>query len=129
AEKESPAVAGARKLYLPAFAAAMRNKGLTITLAVVVLVLSGLLTTRMGSEFVPSLDEGDIALHAIRIPGTSLTTAVEMQYELEKTIKVFPEVDSIFTKIGTAEIATDPMPPSVADVFLILKPPSEWQGS
>jgi cobalt-zinc-cadmium resistance protein CzcA len=107
----------------------MRNKGLTVTLAAVIVVLSGLLTTRMGSEFVPSLNEGDIALHAIRIPGTSLTTAVEMQYELEKTIKAFDEVDRIFTKIGTAEIATDPMPPSVADVFVILKPPSEWQGS
>ena len=129
AEKESPAVAWARKVYIPALAAAMRNKGLTVTLAVVIVVLSGLLTTRMGSEFVPSLNEGDIALHAIRIPGTSLTTAVEMQYELEKTIKAFDEVDRIFTKIGTAEIATDPMPPSVADVFVILKPPSEWQGS
>jgi cobalt-zinc-cadmium resistance protein CzcA len=129
AEKESAAVTWARKVYIPALAAAMRNKGLTVTLAVVIVVLSGLLTTRMGSEFVPSLNEGDIALHAIRIPGTSLTTAVEMQYELEKTIKAFDEVDRIFTKIGTAEIATDPMPPSVADVFVILKPPSEWQGS
>lgn len=128
AEKESPAVAWARKAYLPALAAAMHNKGLTVTLAVVIVVLSGLLTTRMGSEFVPSLNEGDIALHAIRIPGTSLTTAIEMQHELENTIKAFHEVDRIFTKIGTAEIATDPMPPSVADVFVILKPPSEWQG-
>lgn len=128
AEKESPAVAWARKIYLPMLAAAMRNKGLTVTLAVVILVLSGLLTTRMGSEFVPSLDEGDIALHAIRIPGTSLTTAIEMQNELEKTIKAFPEVDRAFAKIGTAEIATDPMPPSVADIFVILKPPSEWAG-
>ncbi|MEO6563293.1 MAG: CusA/CzcA family heavy metal efflux RND transporter [Nitrosospira sp.] len=128
AEKESPAVAWARKIYLPMLAAAMRNKGLTVTLAVVILVLSGLLTTRMGSEFVPSLDEGDIALHAIRIPGTSLTTAIEMQNELEKTIKAFPEVDRAFAKIGTAEIATDPMPPSVADIFVILKPSSEWAG-
>ncbi len=128
AEKESPAVAWARKIYLPALAAAMRNKGLTITLAVVILVLSGLLTTRMGSEFVPSLNEGDIALHAIRIPGTSLTTAIEMQNELERVIKTFPEVERVFAKIGTAEIAIDPMPPSVADLFIILKPQSEWAG-
>jgi cobalt-zinc-cadmium resistance protein CzcA len=128
AEKESSAVAWAKKIYLPALAAAMRNRGLTVTLAVVILVLSGLLTTRMGSEFVPSLNEGDIALHAIRIPGTSLTTAIEMQNELEKAIKMFPEVDRVFAKIGTAEIATDPMPPSVADIFVILKPPSEWTG-
>jgi len=128
AEKESPAVAWAKKIYLPIFAAAMRNKSLTITLAVVILVLSGLLTTRMGSEFVPSLNEGDIALHALRIPGTSLTTAIEMQNELEQTIKTFPEVERVFSKIGTAEIATDPMPPSVADTFAILKPQSEWPG-
>ena len=128
AEKESPIVAWAKKVYVPALAAAMHNKALTVTLTVVIVVLSGLLTTRMGSEFIPSLNEGDIALHAIRIPGTSLTTAVEMQDELEKTIKTFPEVDRVFSKIGTAEIATDPMPPSVADTFVILKPPSEWPG-
>jgi cobalt-zinc-cadmium resistance protein CzcA len=81
----------------------------------------------LGSEFVPGLDEGDIALHALRIPGTSLSTAIEMQNALEKTIKTFPEVDKIFAKIGTAEIATDPVPPSVADNFVILKPRSEWR--
>ncbi|MDN5752749.1 MAG: CusA/CzcA family heavy metal efflux RND transporter, partial [Nitrosospira sp.] len=128
AEKESFLVAWAKRLYVPALAAAMRNKALTVTLAVVIVVLSGLLTTRMGSEFVPSLNEGDIALHAIRIPGTSLTTAIEMQNELEKVIKTFPEVERTFSKIGTAQIATDPMPPSVADIFIILKPRSEWPG-
>ena len=128
AEKESIAVAWAKKAYVPALNAVMRNKELTITIAVVIMVLSGLLATRMGSEFVPSLNEGDIALHAIRIPGTSLTTAIEMQSELEKTIRTFPEVDRVFGKIGTAEIATDPMPPNVADIFIILKPKSEWNG-
>jgi cobalt-zinc-cadmium resistance protein CzcA len=126
-EKESAAVAWAKKMYLPLLSAAMHNRALTITIAVVVVALSGLLTTRMGSEFIPSLNEGDIALHAIRIPGTSLTTAIEMQHELEKTIKAFPEVERVFAKIGTAEIATDPMPPSVADIFVILKPRSEWR--
>lgn len=128
AEKENVLVTWAKKIYVPALAAAMRSKALTVTLAVVIVVLSGLLTTRMGSEFVPSLNEGDIALHAIRIPGTSLTTATEMQNELEKRIRTFPEVDRTFSKIGTAQIATDPMPPSVADIFIILKPPSEWPG-
>ncbi len=127
-EKESTTVVWAKKAYVPARNAAMRNKELTITIAVVIMVLSGLLATRMGSEFVPSLNEGDIALHAIRIPGTSLTTAIEMQSELEKTIRSFPEVDRVFGKIGTAEIATDPMPPNVADIFIILKPQSEWNG-
>jgi cobalt-zinc-cadmium resistance protein CzcA len=128
AEKESRVVVWAKKVYVPALAASMRNKGLTVTLAIVIMVLSGLLTTRMGSEFVPSLNEGDIALHAIRIVGTSLTTSIEMQNEVEKAIKAFPEVERTFSKIGVAQIATDPMPPSVADIFVILKPESEWPG-
>ena len=107
-EKESTAVAWSKKIYLPVLDAAMRNKGMTITLAIVIVVLAALLGTRMGSEFLPALDEEDIALHAIRIPGTSLTTAIEMQNELEKTIRAFPEVERVFAKIGTAEIATDP---------------------
>lgn len=127
-EEERGIVRWAKRMYLPMLNASMRNQGLTITIAIVIVVLSILLTTRLGSEFVPSLNEGDIALHAIRIPGTSLTTAIEMQNELEKTIKTFVEVDRVFSKIGTAEIATDPMPPSVADVFIMLKPQSEWTG-
>ena len=127
-ETESSAMAWAKKTYLPVLKATMRNRELTVTIAVVIVILSGLLITRVGSEFVPSLNEGDIALHAIRIPSTSLTTAIEMQNELEKAIKIFPEVEKVFSKIGTAEIATDPMPPSVADVFIILKPQSKWTG-
>jgi len=85
-----------------------------------------LMATRMGSEFIPSLDEHDIALHALRIPGTSLSQAIEMQAQLERTIKAFPEVEAVFAKLGTAEIATDPMPPSVADTFVMLKPREQW---
>jgi cobalt-zinc-cadmium resistance protein CzcA len=128
-EKESPGMAWAKKIYAPMLTATMRNRELTVTVAIVIVILSGLLMTRVGSEFVPSLNEGDIALHAIRIPGTSLTAAIEMQNELEAVIKKFPEVERIFSKIGTAEIATDPMPPSVADTFVILKPQSEWSGA
>lgn len=84
------------------------------------------LFTRLGSEFVPSLDEGDVALHALRIPGTSLSQSISMQHELENTIKQIPEVVDVFAKIGTAEVATDPMPPSVADGYVILKPRSKW---
>lgn len=127
-EKEGAAVEWAKKIYAPALDAALANKELTVAVAVVIVVLSLLLTTRMGSEFVPSLDEEDIALHALRIPGTSLTTAIEMQNELEETIKRFVEVERVFSKIGTAEIATDPMPPSVADIFIIIKPQSQWSG-
>jgi len=80
----------------------------------------------MGREFIPSLDEGDIALHALRIPGTSLSQSVQMQHALEARITEFPEVETVFGKIGTPDIATDPMPPSVSDNFVILKPRSEW---
>lgn len=125
-EKEQYLIRLAKRGYAPIFNKVMDNKALVLTLAIAAVVLSGLLTTRMGSEFVPSLNEGDIALHALRIPGTSLTQAVDMQKELEHTVKSFPQVDRIFAKIGTAEIASDPMPPNVADNFIMLKPKSEW---
>lgn len=127
-DKENRVVEYSKRTYLPMLNWVLRNRALTVTLAVTVMVLSGLLATRLGSEFVPSLNEGDIALHAIRIPGTSLTTAIEMQNELEEKIKTFAEVERVFSKIGTAEIATDPMPPSVADIFIILKDQDEWEG-
>jgi heavy metal efflux system protein len=125
-EKENFVMQWAKKIYTPVLDWTLVNKAVVLTLAITTVVLSGLLLTRMGSEFVPSLDEGDIALHALRIPGTSLGQAVTMQEELEKTIKTFPQIDKVYAKLGTAEIATDPMPPSVADTFLILKPRSEW---
>jgi heavy metal efflux system protein len=116
----------ARKVYRPGLDFVLENRAPTVAAAVVVVVLSVLLATRMGAEFVPSLNEGDIALQALRIPGTSLTQAIEMQQAVEKRIKAFPEVDKVFAKIGTAEIATDPMPPNVADIFVMLKPQSAW---
>ena len=125
-EKENKVMQWAKRIYTPVLDWTLVNKAVVLTFAITTVVLSGLLLTRMGSEFVPSLDEGDIALHALRIPGTSLSQAVTMQQELEKTIKTFPQVDKVYAKLGTAEIATDPMPPSVADTFLILKPRSEW---
>ena len=125
-EKEQYLIRLAKRGYQPIYKVVMDNKPLVLTLAVASVVLSGLLTTRMGSEFVPSLNEGDIALHALRIPGTSLSQAIEMQKELEHTVKLFPQVDTIFAKIGTAEVASDPMPPNVADNFVMLKPKSEW---
>ncbi|VEH37537.1 HelA protein [Legionella sainthelensi] len=80
----------------------------------------------MGGEFIPSLDEGDIAMHAMRIPGTSLTQSIEMQDLVEQRVRQFPEVKTVFAKLGTAEVATDPMPPNVADTFIILKPRKDW---
>ncbi len=125
-EKEIFLMRWAKKAYTPVLNLAMHNRAFVITTASVLLVLSGLLAMRMGSEFLPSLDEGDLLVHALRIPGTSLSQAVEMQHVLEKKIKEFPEVQTVFSKIGTAEIATDPMPPSVADTFIMLKPRSDW---
>ncbi|PPC92935.1 MAG: CusA/CzcA family heavy metal efflux RND transporter [Methylotenera sp.] len=125
-EKEQRFITWSKTHYLPLLRWTMLNKALVMTIVVVSVGLSGLLASRMGSEFIPSLDEGDIALHALRIPGTSLTQALEMQKELEHTVKSFPQVERIFSKIGLAEIATDPMPPSVADNFIMLKPKSEW---
>ncbi len=125
-EKENRLMSWAKQGYKPLLNWALINKPIVLTVAIVSVVLSGLVATRMGSEFIPSLNEGDFALHAMRIPGTSLTQAVEMQAELERTVKAFPEVDKIFAKIGTAEVATDPMPPNVADNFVMLKPQSEW---
>ena len=94
--------------------------------AVVLLALTGVLATRLGTEFIPSLDEGDVAVHAMRVPGTSLTQAVHMQHVLEKRIAQLPEVERVFSRIGTAEVANDPMPPSVADTFVMIKPRKDW---
>ncbi|QND81993.1 CusA/CzcA family heavy metal efflux RND transporter [Pseudoxanthomonas mexicana] len=125
-EKDTRLMQWARRAYAPALAWALRRRGPVVAGALATVVLCGLLATRLGSEFVPSLDEGDIAMHAMRIPGTSLDQAVHMQSTLEARIKQFPEVYRVFGKLGTAEVATDPMPPSVADTFIMLRPRSEW---
>jgi cobalt-zinc-cadmium resistance protein CzcA len=115
-----------RKGYEPALRLAIAHRWPVVTFAAALVLLAGLQTTRMGTEFVPNLDEGDVALHALRIPGTSLTQAIDMQTALEARLSGFPEVAHVFTKIGTAEVATDPMPPNVADTFVVLKPRMEW---
>jgi len=125
-EKENPVVRWAERAYRPTLLTAMRNRVATVAVAGALMVVTGAMAMRLGSEFLPSLDEGDLLVHALRIPGTSLTTAIEMQHTLERTFKTYPEVDYVFSKIGTAEIATDPMPPSVADTYVMLKPREEW---
>jgi cobalt-zinc-cadmium resistance protein CzcA len=125
-EKENWFMRLARWTYMPLLNSSIRNRGLVASLAALLVVASGYAASRMGGEFIPSLDEGDIAMHAMRIPGTSLTQAVDMQVKLEAAIKEFPEVKEVFAKIGTAEVATDPMPPNVADNFVMLKPRGEW---
>lgn len=125
-EKESPVISGAKSLYRPALRVAMRFRWLVLGGATTLVAVCLWLATTLGSEFIPQLDEGDIALHALRIPGTGLEQSIEMQSQLEERLKAFPEVDKVFAKIGTPEVATDPMPPSVADTFVILKPRSQW---
>ena len=126
AEHDNTLMRWARRGYAPLLALAMRARFALLTLTLALVVACGWLATRMGSEFIPSLDEGDIALHALRIPGTSLTQAVQMQEQLEATLKTAPEVERAFAKIGTAQIATDPMPPNVADTFIVLKDRKHW---
>src|SRR3546814_6133445 len=94
--------------------------------AFLLVVLAGLGATRLGSEFIPQLDEGDIAMHALRITGTSLSQSIEMQEALEARIREFPEVERVFAKIGTPDVATDTIPPSVADNFIMLKTREDW---
>ena len=83
-------------------------------------------STSLGQEFIPSLDEKNIAMHALRIPSTALTQSQAMQFAVEKTVSRFPQVAFVFSKTGTAEIASDPMPPSASDTFIILKPREAW---
>ncbi len=125
-EKENVFMRGARRAYEPMLHAALGARGFVVTGAAALVLLCLLVAAQMGREFIPGLDEGDIAMHALRIPGTSLSQAVQMQDMLEKRIKEFPEVKEIFSKLGTAEIATDPMPPNVADCFIILQPRRDW---
>ena len=125
-EKESVIIVKSKGLYEPVLKLAMKFRMAVVGCASLLVLFSVWLASTLGSEFAPQLNEGDIALHAMRIPGTGLEQAVEMQRILEQTIKGFPEVDKVFARIGTAEVATDPMPPNVADNFVILKPRSEW---
>jgi cobalt-zinc-cadmium resistance protein CzcA len=126
AARENVVMRGALRLYRPVLDQGLRYRRSVLGAAVLLVLASGLLATQLGREFVPELDEGDVAMHALRIPGTSLSQAVKMQGQLEAALIGVPELSHIFSKIGTPDVATDPMPPSVADTFLIFKPRSEW---
>lgn len=125
-EKENFIMRIAKGIYAPLLRASLASRSVVAAGAVVIVVLSLLLAMRMGREFIPNLDEGDFAVHSLRIPGTNLSQAIHLQNAVESKFKEFPEVKETFSKIGTAEVATDPMPPSVADGFVIMKPRSEW---
>ena len=125
-EKESPIIVGAKYVYRPILLGALKFRWLVLVVVGVLVLISIWLATRLGSEFIPQLDEGDIALHAMRIPGTGIDQAVDMQKLLELTIMAYPQVHTVFAKTGTAEVATDAMPPNVTDTFVMLKPRHVW---
>lgn len=125
-EKENVITAKAKSIYGPLLEKTMKFPGQILAVSIVITFASFLLFFKLGQEFVPTLDEKDIALHAVRIPSTSLTQSTAMQLEVENTLTSFPEVAFAFSKTGTAEMASDPMPPNVSDTFVMLKPPSEW---
>lgn len=125
-EKHNPIMRGAEWLYRPVLQASLRLRWLVLLLAFSTIAGTGWLASTMGSEFIPQLDEGDVTVQALRTPGTSLQQSIEMQDILERRLLEFPEVQEVFSRIGTPEIASDPMPPSISDTFVILKDRSEW---
>lgn len=126
-EKENIVIRGAKTVYEPMLRWSVANPLPIVLVAVMLVVISMFSVTKMGSEFVPNLDEGDIAVQALRAPGTSLTESVRMQSFMEKMlVRDFPEVDTVIARIGTAEVATDAMPPNIADTYVLLKKREKW---
>ncbi|AJP50364.1 CusA/CzcA family heavy metal efflux RND transporter [Pseudomonas simiae] len=126
-EEENLVMRSARRVYAPVLDWVMARRPWVFGLAVLTIVASGVVASRMGSEFTPSLSEGDFAQQALRVPGTSLTQSVQMQQQLEKTLMAqVPEIERVFARTGTAEIASDPMPPNISDSYVMLKPKDQW---
>ncbi len=125
-ERENAVLRLARRLYEPALAAALRRRGAVVAAAAALFAGSLLLFMTLGREFAPTLSELDVVAMATRIPGTSLTQATAMQRDVERRLEGFPEVAFVFSRTGTAELASDPMPPYLSDTFVVLKPRAAW---
>ena len=125
-ESENRFVAAFKRAYHPLLHYAMATPFPVIAVAVVLFALALFGFARLGQEFIPSLDEKNIAMHALRIPSTSLTQSQTMQFAVEKTVSRFPQVAFVFSKTGTPELASDPMPPNASDTFIMLKPREAW---
>ncbi len=125
-EKENILVASIKQIYEPLLLKTLKVPGMVIGCSTLAVLASFLLFYQIGEEFVPTLDEKDIAMHAIRIPSTSLTQSTSMQLDIEKALMKVPEVAYVYSKTGTAEMAFDPMPFNVSDTFIILKPREQW---
>ncbi|QRM35170.1 efflux RND transporter permease subunit [Microvirga sp. VF16] len=125
-EKENLIVRVLKTLYRPFLDGVVRRPGPVIATALLLFIGATVLFNRLGQEFIPQLDEKNIAMHAVRIPSTSLSQSQDLQLSIEKAVSTFPQVAFVFSKTGTAEVAADPMPVNVSDNFIILKPREEW---
>ncbi|HEY0850041.1 MAG TPA: CusA/CzcA family heavy metal efflux RND transporter, partial [Bradyrhizobium sp.] len=125
-ERENRLVAAMKRAYRPLLRFAMGSPLPVMSAAVVLFAIALFGFMRLGQEFIPSLDEKNIAMHALRIPSASLTQSQELQLTVERTVSCFREVALVFSKTGTAEMASDPMPPNASDTFIILKPREAW---
>lgn len=125
-EKENRLIAFARQIYEPLLKRSLASTRLVAVSGAILVALSLLLAVGMGREFIPSLDEGDVLIQPVRIAGTSVTQSAEMSAVLEKRLLKVAEVKEIFTRIGTDQVANDPMPPNTGDCYVMLKPRSEW---
>lgn len=125
-EGDNAMVRRLKALYSPRLKDAIRRPWPAIAGAVALFAIAMLLFLRLGQEFIPTLDEKNLAMHAMRVPSTSLTHSQAMQFDVENKLRALPQVAFVFSKTGTAEIASDPMPPNVSDTFIILKPHSQW---
>ena len=125
-ERDNKVMQWAKRGYAPVLAIALRARVAMFGAAIALVLLCGVIASRMGSEFIPSLDEGDLAVQALRIPGTSLSQSLEMQFQVERALTDMPEVRTFFSRVGTAEIATDPMPPNISDGYVMLKERADW---
>ncbi len=126
-ETESGWMTSLKKSYEKTLNVAYEYKAIVLTFAICLLVVTGVLTTKLGSEFAPQLGEGDFAVQQLRSPSTGLEESLRMQENTEKLLlKNFPEIKTVFARTGTAEVATDVMPPNISDGYIMLKPHEKW---
>ena len=125
-EQDNWMMAGAKRAYAPLLRRILKARWVVVAAAVVLVGVCSWLTSGMGAEFIPNLDEGDVTMEAVRPPGTGVEEGAQMQRQLDVALREVPEVKTVFARNGTAEVATDVMPPARSDVFVMLKPRDEW---
>ena len=126
AETEGALAGVLQRWYRPALEWALARRRLVVLSALAFVAVTAFVATRLGTEFVPTLDERDLTIQALRIPSTSLGQSVAMDHDIEKALRAFPEVANVFSRLGTDEVANDPMPPNISDMFVILKDRRDW---